>query len=220
MRVRHLAAPLGIFGLAYAVRLIFLLQIARSPFFDFMHLDPLYYHEWALRIAAGDWIGTEVFEMSPLYSYLLAAFILVFGDDLWLLRLLQIGIGSLTCVLTWRLTDRLFGKAAGIAAGVGCALYGPFLFYEGQVMKEFLTPPLATGALLLMTSPVESGRSRAAGLWRLAGAGALIALAALVRDNFLVLLAALGAWAVLAHPLRLRGGAAMAAGALVVLLPV
>src|SRR5262245_55262580 len=108
MRLRRAAAPAVIFVVAYRVRLAFLIQIAASPFFNFLLLDPLYYHDWALRIAGGDWLGHEVFEMSPLYSYLVAAFVLVFGDDLWLLRLVQIGVGALTCVLTWRLARRLF----------------------------------------------------------------------------------------------------------------
>jgi tetratricopeptide (TPR) repeat protein len=218
MRLRRLLLPLLLFAFAYAVRLAFLVQLAASPFFNFLHLDPLYYHEWARRIVAGDWIGHEVFEMSPLYSYLLALFMLVAGDDLWRLRLLQIGVGALTCVLTYLLGRRLFGRSAGLVAGLGCAVYGPFLFYEGQVMKEFLTPPLATAAILLALPREKESRRAAAA--RLAASGALLALAALVRDNFLVLLAALGAWALLSHPLRARGTAALAAGALAVLLPV
>ncbi|HKY33117.1 MAG TPA: glycosyltransferase family 39 protein [Candidatus Polarisedimenticolia bacterium] len=219
MRVRAAAAPLAIAAAAFAVRWVYLHQIAASPFFDFLHLDPLYYLEWARRIAAGDWLGSEVFEMSPLYSYLLAGFLVLFGEDLWLLRLIQIAVGSLTCVLAWRLGERLFGGRAGILAGLGCAAYGPFLFYEGQVMKEFLTPPLATGALLLALPPRE-GCSPGRGLARMAGSGALLALAALVRDNLLVLLAALAVWALWGHPARARASAAMAAGALAVLLPV
>src|SRR5574342_261197 len=101
MRLPKPAEGLAIFAAAFVLRLAYLKQIAASPFFDFLQLDPLYYHEWALRIARGDWIGSEVFEMSPLYSYLMAVHILVLGDDMRTLRLLQIAVGSLTCVLTW-----------------------------------------------------------------------------------------------------------------------
>ncbi|HEY3176135.1 MAG TPA: glycosyltransferase family 39 protein [Candidatus Polarisedimenticolia bacterium] len=219
MRLRTAAAPAGIFAFAYLLRFLYLRQMAASPFFDFLQLDPLYYHDWAVAIASGDWIGKEVFEQSPLYSYLLALYMLVFGRDLYLLRLIQIGVGSVSCVLVYLLGARLFDRRTGIFAGLGCALYGPFFFYEGQVMKEFLTPPLATGALLLAL------RRRPPGLAPLAGAGALIGLACLVRDNFLLLLAVLALWLVFDPGVstgrgRLAAPLSLMAGALAVLLPV
>jgi len=220
---RRLLAPIAVFLVAYVLRFVYLLQMARSPFFDFLQLDPAYYVDWAKRIAAGDWLGREVFEMSPLYSYLLAGYMTLFGDDLWLLRLLQIGIGSLTCVLTFLLGERLFSRRVGFLAGLGCAVYGPFFFYEGQVMKEFLTPLLATGALLLLVSRrgrVAGAPDRPPGAVSLLAAGALLGLAALVRDNFLVLALALAVWLLWDAGYRPRPAGLLAAGLLLVLAPV
>src|SRR5262245_38627138 len=90
----HILAGVAVFTVGLVVRLAYLHQISRSPFYDFLQLDPRYYHDWAARIAQGDWVGTEVFEMSPLYSYLLALFMLVFGDAMGLLRIVQAVIGS------------------------------------------------------------------------------------------------------------------------------
>src|SRR5678816_1219083 len=207
MRSKSLVA-VALFLFAWMLRFIYLRQMQASPFFDFLQLDPAYYHDWALAISRGDWIGKEVFEQSPLYPYLLALFFLVFGHDLFVLRLLQIAIGALTCVLTWQLGCRLFDKRVGLIAGIGCALYAPFFFYEGQVMKEFLTPPLATGALLLFLNR------------RSAAAGVLIGLAALVRDNFLLLLVVLAGWMLYESRGRLSAPLPLLAGALAVLLPV
>ncbi|HET6373995.1 MAG TPA: glycosyltransferase family 39 protein, partial [Candidatus Polarisedimenticolia bacterium] len=212
MKARRLDI-VGIFAGAYLIRLIYLVQISKTPLFDFLHLDPRYYHDWAARIAAGDWLGTQVFEQSPLYPYLLAIYMLAFGDDLWTLRLIQIAVGAVSCVLTYLLGRRLFDRRAGLLAAAGCALYGPFLFYEGQVMKEFLTPPLATLALLLLLKGSE-GRARL-----LAAAGASIAAAALVRDNFLLLVPIFGAWLLVTSGFRLAPALAFAAGALALLLP-
>ncbi len=72
MRSGTVIRGIVVFGAAYLLRLAYLSQIARSPLFDFLQLDPLYYHDWAVAIAKGDWLGKEVFEQSPLYPYLLA----------------------------------------------------------------------------------------------------------------------------------------------------
>ncbi|HET9482174.1 MAG TPA: tetratricopeptide repeat protein [Candidatus Polarisedimenticolia bacterium] len=218
MRTHRLLAAAAVFCVAYTLRFAYLGQIAESPFFDFLQLDPLYYYEWAKRIAAGDWIGTDVFEMSPLYSYLLAVFFTIFGEDLRLLRLMQIGVGALTCVLTLQLAGTLFGRREALLAGLGCAAYAPFFFYEGQVMKEFLTPPLATAALLLLLK-ARGEEAEGFNVWPAALAGALIGLAALVRDNFLVLLAIMAGW-MLYESRRLMAPAPLLAGAMLVLLPV
>ena len=175
---------------ALLVRALYFAEYRGSPFFDFIHLDPRYYHDWALQIAAGDWLGKEVFEQSPLYPYLLALYLVVAGPGLTLLRVIQFGAGAVTAALTCALGRRFFGRGAGIVAGIGAALYGPFLFYEGQVMKEFLTPLFSSAMLILLYRGMEQERPRRAFH---AGAGVCIGLAALVRDNFLLLLPILGA---------------------------
>ncbi len=229
MSPTRLWPSLVIFVAALGIRIAYFLQIRSSPFFDFLQLDPLYYHRWATRIAGGEWIGHEVFEMSPLYSYLLALWILARGDDLTMLRIVQFTVGALTCVMTGRLAERIFDRRVGLIAGLGCAAYGPFLFYEGQVMKEFLTPAFATAAMLLLLAPRDDRAGGSpdpeapippASRLRLAAAGALLAAAALVRDNFLLLIGILAAWIWITSRRRAVSAAAFTAGALALLVPV
>ncbi len=244
-----LIAMAGVGAAAVLIRLAYFAEYRHSPFFDFLHLDPLYYFEWATRIASGEWIGREVFEQSPLYPYLLAIYIGLFGQDLTALRLVQFAIGSATAVLTCILAARLFGRSAGICAGLLAAVYGPLLFFEGQVMKEFLTPFFSIAMLLLFDLAVT--RTKGRGIL-LAASGACIGLAALVRDNVLLVLPCLALYLILArrgprHPVaeggsagerhrrvaggpairedagmrgRLREALLLAGGALVILLPV
>src|SRR5437588_892663 len=73
-RVKTFVEEGCIFAVAYLLRLAYLHQIAASPFFDFLELDPRYYHDWAIAIAGGDWIGRRVFEQAPLYPYLMAMY--------------------------------------------------------------------------------------------------------------------------------------------------
>ncbi|MDP2054652.1 MAG: hypothetical protein Q8L75_13525, partial [Acidobacteriota bacterium] len=77
--------PWVIFTVALAVRLLHLLQIQPSPFFDVLLGDAHGYDEWARRLAAGDWVGTEVFYQAPLYPYFVGGVYAVFGRDLLIL---------------------------------------------------------------------------------------------------------------------------------------
>ena len=56
---------IGLFLLAFVIRLIYLNQIASSPDFDTPQRDLLWHHNWAKEIAKGDWIGKEVFFRAP-----------------------------------------------------------------------------------------------------------------------------------------------------------
>ena len=60
-----------LFAVAFAVRLVHIGQIRPSPFFDVLLGDAHGYDAWAHRLAAGDWLGTEVFYQAPLYPYFL-----------------------------------------------------------------------------------------------------------------------------------------------------
>jgi tetratricopeptide (TPR) repeat protein len=176
---------------AVAVRAVYLIQVRRTPLFDYVHLDPLYYLEWGRRIAAGDWLGSEVFEQSPLYPYLLGGLFAIAGERLLLLRALQLALGAAACAGIGLLGRLAFDRRAGLAAGLLAACYGPFPFYEGQVMKSFLKYVLATAALVLL---VRAPRAARPAVW-LAGAGAALGLLGLVRDNALLLVPVMAAWA-------------------------
>ena len=63
---------LVIFFIALCLRCIYLWQISSAPFFDLRMGDGEAYHQWARRIANGDWIGQGVFYQAPLYPYFLA----------------------------------------------------------------------------------------------------------------------------------------------------
>jgi len=64
--------PAIVFVIALAVRLVHLWQMREAPFFSVLLGDSRGYDEWARRIAAGEWLGTDVFYQAPLYPYFLA----------------------------------------------------------------------------------------------------------------------------------------------------
>ncbi|HXI03487.1 MAG TPA: glycosyltransferase family 39 protein, partial [Candidatus Saccharimonadales bacterium] len=213
-----LAAAL-IFIAALIPRVLYVIEIDRAGLGAFLRLDPLYYQQWALRIAGGDWLGHEAFEMAPLYPYALAVVYKLFGAGLTLPRILQAVLGAATCSGTFLLGKRLFGRAAGIAAGAGLAAYGPAIYYDGQINKTTLALALSLAFAGLL---VLSERRR--GAWIAAG-GACLGLTALVHENVNVAAPVLLLW--LLWPARgerlasrLRLGVLFVAGYAAVVLPV
>ena len=78
-----------IFFVALAVRLLHLWQLRDTPFFDTLLGDASGYDQWAQRLAAGDWVGTDVFYQAPLYPYFLGVIYAIVGHDLLAVRVVQ-----------------------------------------------------------------------------------------------------------------------------------
>jgi len=196
----HRAFVWGIFTLALLVRAAYIKQLQSTPLWSDLTVDLGYYHDWALRIAAGDWVGKDLFEQSPLYAYFLAILYKVFGAGLLMPRLIQIVVGSATCVLIYKTGRLVFSPAAGLIAGLMGAIYGPFLFYDGMLMKEVF-------AVFFMSATIyqlHAGNASQRGL--LATAGLTLALAALVRDNTILLAAPIALWLIADAWLRVPEG--------------
>jgi 4-amino-4-deoxy-L-arabinose transferase-like glycosyltransferase len=214
-----------ILAAALALRLAHVLTIRDYPLFDVLPLDSESYDTWARAIAAGEWARGRPFYQAPLYAYVLALLHAVTGGDLLAPRLLNAALGTANVALVLRLGRLTFGRTAGLIAGALCAVHGTFLFEEGKVMKTTLGVTLATATLLLLVearrrssgeSPAQAG---VAGGWWLA-AGILGAATALVRENFLLFVAAAVVWT--AWRLRRAGprpALLLAAGAALGLLP-
>src|SRR5262245_5255798 len=141
---------LVIFAIAFAIRLVHVVQIRSTPFFSLLMGDSRGYDEWAQRIAGGDWWGTEVFYQAPLYPYFLGVIYAVAGRDLLIVRLIQAAIGAASCVLIALAAGRLISRRAGIAAGVMLALYAPAIFFDGLLQKSVLDVFFVSVALWLI----------------------------------------------------------------------
>jgi tetratricopeptide (TPR) repeat protein len=210
----------AIFLTAFILRLFYLLQIDSIPLFYHLAGDGRTYDEWAQRIAAGDWLGQGVFYQAPLYPYFLGVLQFFFGHNLWFIRLLQILIGSLSCVVIFLVGQKLFSRAAGIAAGLILATYAPAIFFDGLIEKSILDLFLLSILLFLLTSAMEWLR------WsEWFAAGVVLGLLGLSRENALILAAVVPLWIGFyfsAQPLEMRAqwAAIFFAGMALVLVPV
>ncbi|MEN6302390.1 MAG: tetratricopeptide repeat protein [Armatimonadia bacterium] len=210
--------PLVVFMLALGVRLVYLLQLRHSPGFACPIMDAAYHDQWARQIAAGDWVGREAFFRAPLYPYFLGTIYAIFGTDYLAVRVVQFVLGALTCVLIYWLGLSTRGRAVGLLAGLGAALYGPMIYYEGELQLPVLETLFA--AALLLSVAVAMKRPERLGPWAMAGLS--VGLFALTRPNVLVFVPVLAVYVLVRLERRVasKGIGALALVAAVCIAPV
>lgn len=154
---------------------------AQHPLANAPVIDELSYVEWGARIAAGDWLGDEVFFQEPLYPYFIGVVFSVLGEELQGLRLLQCLLGALTVLLLWGITEQLFSRRAAWLAAAALCVYPPALLLPSLFLKPNLFLPIF-GLFLWGILRAEIPHRRWVGIGMLGGLGALL------RGNLLILL--------------------------------
>ena len=182
-------APILLFALALGLRTAYILEIDDSPTFTHPPVDGQTYVKQAEAIAAGNWLGRgqEPFWQPPLYPYLLGLFRLFFEGDAfyYAVRLFQTLAGTGTCLLAWHLGRRLFHPGVGLAAGAAAAVYGPLIYFDGEILPASLATFLDLAGLALLLRCL-----RRPGPPGFLGAGALFGLASLTVPTVLSFAAA------------------------------
>ncbi len=195
-------------------RIAHVLATRSNPFFQYLPVDSQAYDLWGQRIAAGDWIGRGVFYQDPLYPYFLGVFYRFFGHRLTTLTLFQALLGSLNVPLIWLLATRLWSPRVGWAAAVLAAIYAPFWFYDGLVLKTFLEVLLLNASLVALLLAVDRPDRNGWIRWG-ALAGILLGLGTLARANYLGLFLLIVFWLLFLLPEggRIGGRAVIGSGA-------
>lgn len=177
-----------VFFFALAIRFINLICLSRYSFFGFKIGDAARYDEWAHRIADGNWLGSEVFYQAPLYPYFLATIYATIGDNIFVTKLIQAGIGALSCALLAATAWNLFNRRAAVVAGIVMACYVPSIFLESLLQKSVLDLFFVSLILWLFSRIlVEQERLR---LWLMLGAA--VGFLCLTRENALALIPIFG----------------------------
>lgn len=208
-RLRALAPFAGVFVLALALRLAYLWSWHDSALFRTPVGDARAYLAWARELAAGDWLGREVFYQAPLYPYFLGVLHTLFGDGPWVARGAQAVLGALACALLGLAGAKFFGRRAGIATGLGLALYAPAIYFDGLIQKATLDAFLFSLLLLAFARLVDRDRPRVA-----FASGVVLGALALARENALVLVPLAALFVAVSGPSRAAARRALAAGLL------
>jgi len=216
----HLAAG-GIFLFALGIRLLHLQQIQQhDPFFADPSVDPRMYHDWAVRISHGEWLGEEIFYLGPLYPYVLGLVYSVFGPSFLIAKTFQCVLGAMTCVGVFAVTREVFDRRAAVLAGLLASGYAMLVFYGGSLLIVNLQVPLM---VLLVFLSLRGLRDPTPMRWLwigvVQGLAALARQTALLYAPLLVLWLAVGLGARLSLPRRLLLAVVFCLGVAVMIAP-
>jgi tetratricopeptide (TPR) repeat protein len=211
----HRSPLLLVVGLALLVRIVVLIDAMDAPTFSVPVVDARTYDQAARTLADGLGLDYRFFWQPFFYPVFLGFVYLLSGGSILAAKLVQLLLGVMTCGLTLRVGTRVAGPAAGLIAGLVCALHGPMIFFETEL--------LATGwacfwsILLLERLTRESSGSRS---WF--ATGLFAGCAALTRPTFLpaVILATVVVLWGKESTGRLRNSISIASGFAAVTLPV
>ncbi|MFB3118061.1 MAG: glycosyltransferase family 39 protein, partial [Myxococcota bacterium] len=209
-----------IFALALTLRLLHLREIGlHDPFFELPTADARLYHQWAIEIAGGDWLGEGVFVLAPLYAYFLGLLYALFGSGAGVAMIANSLIGALSCVLVVAVGRRLFDRRVALIASAMIAADSTSIFLGGMLATANLVVPLV---LLLLLAAQRAHESPSAARWF--GAGLVLGLAALAWQALLLFAPYLLIWPAFSEhssaSRRARWAALVLAGITVAILPV
>jgi len=181
---------LGMTLLALCLRVIFLLAMkAHWPGWNSPTIDALYHHLWALQIADGNILGSGPFFRAPLYPYFLALLYTIFGTNFTIVLFIQHLIGVTAVPLVFIIAKRYFGSTtAYIAAGL-TVINGTLIYFESQLLLDFMTVIFMLLTLLLL----DSGYRQKRNLIFLA-VGLVTGIHAITRPNILAVLPLIFLW--------------------------
>jgi len=128
----------ALFGLALLIRCIHLLLAAKGPTFYTPAVDAQLYDRAARGLLAGKGWTEDFFLQGFLYPAFLAFSYNLSKGSILFAKLLQAVIGSTTVVLAAGIAKRRYGVRAALATGTCLCLYGPLLFFEGELLATGL----------------------------------------------------------------------------------
>lgn len=215
----------------FALRAIYLAEMAQDPRFTVLYDDPEFYDYWARALVSGDFappvgrpdpqLTTTPFPVTPGYPYFLAALYWLTGGSFLGARVLQMALGLASCALLYLLGRKVFSARAGLIAAALMATYWAFPYFEGTMTSPVLVTFFFLGLALGLTWWADAPSAA-----RAFAAGLTLGLAILTRSNAMLFGPAIVAWmAVTCWPGRqwrrfLASAAAVTVGTLVLVLPV
>lgn len=176
--------------LGLVLRVLFLRDVSGHVLYQVATGDPAVYLNRAWGILSGVLVPPHAFFHScPFYPFVLALIERVVGAGLTPVRIVQALVGLGSVALVYQLGRITVGRVAGLIAAFFAAAYGPFLFFEAELLEITIVLAAVEGGLVLLLAAARSGRA-----WQAAAAGALLGLAGLGKPNILLFAPAAAGW--------------------------
>jgi tetratricopeptide (TPR) repeat protein/4-amino-4-deoxy-L-arabinose transferase-like glycosyltransferase len=170
-----------VFLAALVVRGVYLYQAKNSPTFRSPVVDAMTYHVMAEKLAGPRHLMDAGYFWQPFfYPFLLAVIYLFSGTSILTAKVVQIFIGSGTCAMTYALGRKIFGRKVGILAAGMVVFYGPMIFWEADLMGDWLAGFWSLVLLLLFLRARQTQ-----GLWTCFAIGLCGVLGILTRPTIL-----------------------------------
>ena len=215
-------AAWAVFLTALLVRLVYLCEGSDNPAFIRPIVDSQTYDGLARGIASGLPVTEELFWQPVFYPLFLSLLYRLSHFSILFVKIVQSLLGALTALLSFRLGDKIFGRTAGLAAGIIAAFYMPLVFFETELLAAGWAALWLTAMVLVLLKIREKPEPRRCFFFGLLGA-----LAVVTRPVFALFFAASCAWLAVAwirehsRTANLTGRAvSLAAGFLAVAIPV
>lgn len=180
-----------VFLVALAIRLAYFLAVRHCPLFHCPTIDARDNYDLAVLYARGTWQAPLGFAywQPPLYPMVLAAWMHAVGLGIFKMKLLQFAVGSVNCALIYLLGARVFDKRIGLIAGIAAALYGPMIYFDGELLTPTVHTFLILASVLLLLSAT---RNRSLGLF--AATGLVFGLSMITRPEIALFVPAAVVW--------------------------
>jgi 4-amino-4-deoxy-L-arabinose transferase-like glycosyltransferase len=140
---------------ALILRVVALLCVKNSIYFDFLLWDERLYHTWAMKIADGTYNSKLVYEFAPLPAYLMAVVYKILSPNILYIRIMNIIFGVLTCYFVYLIGKKIANRTVGIFACIVAAVYKPFIFYSIVPLKTALSAFMFALALYLFVAILD-----------------------------------------------------------------
>ena len=154
---------LGFGLLALGTRLVHIWQTSRGPGVEAEMLASGGYASQVVEFGGSPGpVGMAASGDSVLYPLLLAGLFKLFSDGHTAARLVQALLGAASCVLIWHIGRTVFSNRVAIIAAFAAALYGPFIYFDTELLPAALTVFLGMLALWLLSGVNDGVKNDAA----------------------------------------------------------
>lgn len=173
----------GVIAAALVVQIIYLVEAGADPMFWHPVIDADEYDRMARAIAFGPHDPAEPYSHPPLYPYFLSLVYRFADGQIAVARAVQALIHATTCGLVWMLARVLFDRRTACLAAVMLILWGPMIFFVGELLPVVLVVFLNVLTVWLWMWAYHQPDWR-----RWLVFGVVLGLAALAMPNILILL--------------------------------